>query len=77
MLLDKCTPKACTLASQLLKIWNEPAAVYNPFSVQVLFAELLAELYANKSERPQPPAHWLERVLQYIEVNYNEDLTRG
>lgn len=77
MLLDKCTPKACTLASQLLKIWNEPAAMYNPFSVQVLFAELLAELYANKSERPQPPAHWLERVLQYIEVNYNEDLTRG
>lgn len=76
MLLDECTPKACTLASRLLTIWNESAA-YNPFSVQLLFSELLSEVYAAKTERLQLPAHWLDRVLQYIEANYNEDLTRG
>jgi ABC-type Fe3+-hydroxamate transport system substrate-binding protein len=71
-----CTSNICALASQLLSGWNQPVE-NQPFALQRLFTELLTELYDCAAEHTEPALHWLDRVLQYIESHYNEDLTRG
>lgn len=73
--LCESTPKACSLASELLKIWEEPTQ-HQPFGVQQLFSELLTELYSHKMERDHASAHWLDFILQHINTHYKEDLTR-
>lgn len=74
--LGSCSSNACALASRLFKAWNEPEA-QKPFSVQLLFTELLTELYSKILERADSPLHWLEQTLQYIENHFDEDLTRS
>ncbi|OMF92012.1 hypothetical protein BK144_14820 [Paenibacillus sp. FSL R7-0273] len=66
----------CSLACRLLQKWNEPSED-NPFAVQLLFTELLAGLYSLLARILHPQEHWLDRVLQYIDEHYNEDLTRA
>ncbi|MFO1443573.1 ABC transporter substrate-binding protein [Bacillus sp. Bva_UNVM-123] len=47
----------------------------NPFRFQKLFAELLEELY-NGLEDNQHNESWIERVLDYLDMHFHEDLTR-
>ncbi|WP_342421859.1 helix-turn-helix domain-containing protein [Paenibacillus sp. FSL E2-0178] len=74
--LRSCAPRVCAMASRLLGSWSQPEE-HQPFAVQQLFTELLTELYHSAAENTEPLLHWLDRVLQYIESHYNEDLTRG
>ncbi|MEK5447007.1 helix-turn-helix domain-containing protein [Paenibacillus sp. FSL R7-0331] len=75
--LHSSAPAAiCSLACRLLQKWNEPSED-NPFAVQLLFTELLAGLYKLYTQIIHPQEHWLDRILQYIDEHYNEDLTRA
>ncbi|AIQ59618.1 helix-turn-helix domain-containing protein [Paenibacillus borealis] len=74
--LRSCAPYICAMASRLLSSWNQPEE-HRPFALQQLFTELLTELHGSAAENTEPARHWLDRVLQYIEFHYNEDLTRG
>lgn len=73
--LSTSTPKAITLAAKLLNAWNTTDGS-SPFFIQLLFTQLLDELYRRQDDPNPMPATWLDRVLQYIDNNYNEDLTR-
>ncbi|ETT44174.1 Fe3+-hydroxamate ABC transporter periplasmic protein [Paenibacillus sp. FSL R7-269] len=70
-----CPSHVSTLAVQLLSDWNQPEQ-RKPFALQALFTELLSELYDSSAEYAEPPSQWIDRILQYIESHYNEDLTR-
>ncbi|MEK5027234.1 AraC family transcriptional regulator [Paenibacillus sp. FSL M7-1046] len=74
--LANCSTKVCTLAARLLRVW-EGSEIQSPFTVQQLFTELLTELHGEIRENSQSPAHWLDRVLEYIEAHYSEDITRS
>lgn len=74
--LGNCSTKICTIAARLLRVW-EGSEIQSPFTVQQVFTELLTELYGEIRENSQSPAHWLDRVLEYIEAHYSEDITRS
>jgi ABC-type Fe3+-hydroxamate transport system substrate-binding protein len=74
--VSSCTTKACAMATRLLSGWNQPEE-NQPFALQQQFTELLTELYDSAAEITEPPLHWLDRVMQYIESHYNEDITRS
>lgn len=74
--LRSCPPHIGALAARLLSGWNQPEQ-NPPFALQLLFTELLSELYDSNAEYTEQAGHWLDLVLQYIESHYNEDLTRG
>ncbi|WNS44420.1 AraC family transcriptional regulator [Paenibacillus sp. MMS20-IR301] len=74
--VNAANPKAAALAARLLTAWNTPPEEQPPLNVQLLFTELLTELYATSSEVAEPQQHWLDRTLRYVESRYNEDITR-
>ncbi len=49
----------------------------NPFRLQKLFADLLAALYIELSDGVQQKGEsWIERILEYINLHFYEELTR-
>lgn len=74
--LQNCTPQVLALASELHNAWTVPVES-KPFAVQQLFTELLTTLYSHSADRIQAPIEWIDRVLQYIDTHYYEDLTRA
>lgn len=48
----------------------------NPFRLQKLFGEMLEELYNHLRTNKEQEGLWIDRVLDYINLHFNEDLTR-
>ncbi len=48
----------------------------HPFRLQKLFGEMLEELYHHLRTHKQQEDLWIDRVLNYMNLHFNEDLTR-
>jgi len=73
--LQGLTTDILRIAGELERLWREPQ-IGGPFRLQQLFIELLKEIYREMESRQERWDSWMERALQYIEANFEKDLTR-
>ncbi|WP_281486782.1 AraC family transcriptional regulator [Lysinibacillus sphaericus] len=74
-LMEHCSYRLMNLVKEIereAKITVES----NPFRLQKLFSEMLEELYNHLCIHKQQEGLWIDRVLDYMNLNFNEDLTR-
>ena len=74
-LMEHCSYRLMNLVKEIereAKITVES----NPFRLQKLFGEMLEELYNHLCIHKQQEGLWIDRVLDYMNLNFNEDLTR-
>ncbi|MEK4208936.1 MULTISPECIES: AraC family transcriptional regulator [Paenibacillus] len=63
------------LAGELYSAWID-ADKQKPFRVQQLFTQFIVELHGELTSHKERSSSWMERVTEYIEAHYNEDITR-
>lgn len=74
-LMEHCSYRLMNLVKEIereAKITVES----NLFRLQKLFSEMLEELYNHLCIHKQQEGLWIDRVLDYMNLNFNEDLTR-
>ncbi|KPN97704.1 AraC family transcriptional regulator [Lysinibacillus sp. ZYM-1] len=76
ILIEHCPYRLMNLAKEVEKEGNDEGN--NPFRLQKLFGEMLEVLYSHLHDnKQQQEGQWIDKVLQYINQNFREDLTRG
>ncbi|MFC4600870.1 ABC transporter substrate-binding protein [Cohnella hongkongensis] len=71
-----CSVGSLRLAAELHIAWQDLPDEDQPYRVQLLFSRLLAGLYQDLAAERASAEGWLAQAVQFIEANYNEDLTR-
>ncbi|MFJ3390195.1 ABC transporter substrate-binding protein [Lysinibacillus sp. NPDC086135] len=73
--LLNCSYRIINLALELQKA-SRNTSIGNPFHFQRMFVELLEALYNELDNRKKHDDLWIEKVLDYIDLYFHEELTR-
>jgi len=74
--LSPCSTVCMRLAAELYAAWKEQPREAEPYRAQLLFSRLMSELHQELATARDASDDWLSQAVQFIEANYNEDLTR-